>query len=182
MWELVRAGGPFMWPIILCSVAAAAIYDPAISEMFHRHPDLRLLSDNRDLAASRATFGGDYPGTAAYGMTDWIAGHQEECRRYAVAMAKSLHWVQTHSPEEIMAAAQDSYPGFDQAVFLEAIRRTLPGWSGAGTIDPKGAEAALRVLQQFLPEVAHAEIDLSKTYDNSFMQQAWATLGLPMPQ
>ena len=25
MWEIVRAGGPFMWPIILCSVAAAAI-------------------------------------------------------------------------------------------------------------------------------------------------------------
>ena len=25
MWELVRAGGPFMWPIILCSVIAAAI-------------------------------------------------------------------------------------------------------------------------------------------------------------
>src|SRR5689334_6806098 len=25
MWEIVRAGGPFMWPIIVCSVIAAAI-------------------------------------------------------------------------------------------------------------------------------------------------------------
>jgi biopolymer transport protein ExbB len=25
MWEIVRAGGPMMWPIILCSIAAAAI-------------------------------------------------------------------------------------------------------------------------------------------------------------
>jgi biopolymer transport protein ExbB len=25
MWELVRAGGPFMWPIIVCSIAAAGI-------------------------------------------------------------------------------------------------------------------------------------------------------------
>ena len=25
MWEIIRAGGGFMWPIILCSVAAAAI-------------------------------------------------------------------------------------------------------------------------------------------------------------
>jgi biopolymer transport protein ExbB len=25
MWEIVRAGGPFMWPIVLCSVGAAAI-------------------------------------------------------------------------------------------------------------------------------------------------------------
>ncbi len=25
MWEMVRAGGPLMWPIILCSVIALAI-------------------------------------------------------------------------------------------------------------------------------------------------------------
>ena len=25
MWEIVRAGGPLMWPIILCSIVAAAI-------------------------------------------------------------------------------------------------------------------------------------------------------------
>jgi biopolymer transport protein ExbB len=25
MWELVRAGGPFMWPIILCSTIAVGI-------------------------------------------------------------------------------------------------------------------------------------------------------------
>lgn len=25
MWEIVRAGGPLMWPIILCSIASAAI-------------------------------------------------------------------------------------------------------------------------------------------------------------
>ena len=25
MWEIVRAGGPFMWPIIICSIAAAGI-------------------------------------------------------------------------------------------------------------------------------------------------------------
>ena len=25
MWEIVRAGGPFMWPIVVCSIGAAAI-------------------------------------------------------------------------------------------------------------------------------------------------------------
>jgi biopolymer transport protein ExbB len=25
MWEIVRAGGPFMWPIIICSVALVGI-------------------------------------------------------------------------------------------------------------------------------------------------------------
>jgi biopolymer transport protein ExbB len=26
MWEIVRAGGPLMWPLILCSIVAAAIF------------------------------------------------------------------------------------------------------------------------------------------------------------
>jgi len=164
------------------TVAAAAIYDPAASTMLARHPDLHILSDNRDLAVARATFGGDYPGTTAYGMTAWIAVHHEECRRYAVAMVRTLHWLQTHSAEEIMAQAKDDYPGFEPAIFLEAIRRTMPGWTGSGMVDPKGAAAALGVLRQFLPEVAHATIDLDATYDNSFARAAYTTLGLPIPQ
>jgi NitT/TauT family transport system substrate-binding protein len=164
------------------TVAAAAIYDPAASTMLARHPDLHILSDNRDLAVARATFGGDYPGTTAYGMTAWVAAHQEECRRYAVAMVLTLHWLQTHSAEEIMALAKDDYPGFDSTVFLEAIKRTMPGWTGSGMVDPKGAAAALGVLRQFLPEVANATIDLDATYNNSFAQDAYKTLGLPIPQ
>jgi NitT/TauT family transport system substrate-binding protein len=164
------------------TVAAAAIYDPAVSQLMARHPDLRILSDNRDPAVARAVFGGDYPGTAAYGMTSWIAAHPEQCRRYAVAMVLTLHWLQTHTAEEIMTLAKEDYPGFDPAVFLEAIKHTMPGWTGSGMIDPKGAAAALGVLRQFLPEVAAATIDLDATYDNSFVKQAYATLQFPIPQ
>jgi NitT/TauT family transport system substrate-binding protein len=164
------------------TVAAAVIYDPAISEMMARHPDMRILSDNRDPAVARTVFGGDYPGTAAYGMTSWIATHPEQCRRYATAMVLTLNWLQTHTAEEIMAQAREDYPGFDPVVFLDAIRHTMPGWTGSGAIDPKGAAAALEVLRQFLPEVAKATIDLDATYNNSFVENAYATLGLPVPQ
>jgi NitT/TauT family transport system substrate-binding protein len=164
------------------TVAAATIYDPAISEMQARHPDLHILSDNRDPAVARSVFGGDYPGTTAYGMTSWIAAHPEQCRRYAVAMVLTLHWLQTHTAEEIAAKAAEDYPGFESAVFLEAIKRTMPGWTGSGTIDPKGAAAALGVLRQFLPDVAKADIDLDATYTNKFVQAAYASTGLPMPQ
>jgi NitT/TauT family transport system substrate-binding protein len=115
-------------------------------------------------------------------MTGWIAAHPEQCRRYAVAMVLALHWLQSHSAEEIMALAKEDYPGFDPVVFLEAIKHTMPGWTGSGMIDPNGAVAALGVLRQFLPEVAAATIDLDATYDNDFVKQAYATLQFPIPQ
>jgi NitT/TauT family transport system substrate-binding protein len=164
------------------TVAAAAIYDPAISQLQARHPGLRILSDDRDPAVARGLFGGEYPGTSAYGMTAWIAAHPEECHRYAVAMVMTLHWLQAHSAEEIVAVAKDDYPGFDPAVFQTAIRHTMLGWTGSGTIDPKGAAAALAVLRQFLPTVAGADIDLAATYNNAFVTDAWAALKWPMPQ
>ena len=43
MWEIVRAGGPFMWPIILCSVIAVAITAERLWTLRERHvmpPDL----------------------------------------------------------------------------------------------------------------------------------------------
>ena len=41
-------------------------------------------------------------------------------------MVMTLHWLNTHTAEEIAAIAKEDYAGFDPAVFVEAIRRTMP--------------------------------------------------------
>jgi NitT/TauT family transport system substrate-binding protein len=41
-----------------------------------------------------------------------------------------------------------------------------------GMMDPKGAAAVLAVFSQSVPEIAKANIDLSKTYTNKYVEQA----------
>jgi NitT/TauT family transport system substrate-binding protein len=45
-------------------------------------------------------------------------------------------------------------------------------------MDPKGAAAVLAVFSESSPEIAKANIDLSKTFTNRFVEQAKKTTGM----
>jgi NitT/TauT family transport system substrate-binding protein len=45
-------------------------------------------------------------------------------------------------------------------------------YSETGAMDPKGASAVLAVFSEGSPAVAKANIDVSKTYTNRFVEQA----------
>jgi NitT/TauT family transport system substrate-binding protein len=67
--------------------------------------------------------------------------------------------------------------GGDKALYLAALKNTIPMYSTTGRMDPKGAQAVLAVFSQSSPDVAKANIDLSKTYTNKFVDQANQKLG-----
>ena len=45
-------------------------------------------------------------------------------------------------------------------------------------MDPKGAKAVLDVFSQSSPEVAKANVDVTKTYTNSFVEQSNVKMGM----
>jgi NitT/TauT family transport system substrate-binding protein len=158
-------------------VQAAVMLDPAVTLLQGKHKDLRILSDTRTEKDTVAVFGGHYPGGALYALTDWIDGHQKEAQSLATAIVKTLRWIHSHSPEEIMAKMPKEIVGNDKALYLAALKNTIPMYSKTGKMDPKGAEAVLEVFSQSVPEIANAKIDLSKTYTNKFVEAANQQLG-----
>ena len=50
-------------------------------------------------------------------------------------------------------------------------------YSKTGLMDPKGADAVLAVFSEGSPEVAKANIDVSKTYTNKYVEQVKKTTG-----
>ena len=76
-----------------------------------------------------------------------------------------------------MAKMPPEIVGKNKDLYLAALKNTIPIYSKTGMMDPKGADAVLAVFSESSPEVAKANIDLSKTFTNRFVEQAKKTTG-----
>lgn len=157
------------------NIEAAIMLDPAVTLLQGKNKDLRILADTRTQKDTLDVFGGEYPGGALYTRTEWIEKNPDAVQKLTVAIVNTLKWIHSHTPEEIMAKMPDEIVGPDKALYLAALKNTIPMYSLTGKMDPKGAQAVLDVFSQSSPEVAAAKVDLSKTYTNKFVDQAAKT-------
>jgi NitT/TauT family transport system substrate-binding protein len=159
-------------------IDAAVMLDPSVTVLQGSHPDLRILSDTRTQKDTLAVFGGEYPGGALYSTTAWVAAHEKDVQALTNAIVNTLAWIHSHSAEDIMAKMPPEIVGKNKELYLAALKNTIPMFSESGKMDPKGADAVLAVFSVGSPEVAKANIDVSKTFTNRFVDQASKTTGM----
>jgi NitT/TauT family transport system substrate-binding protein len=159
-------------------IDAAMMAEPAVTVLAKNHPDLKILADTRTQKDTLAIFGGDYPGGSLYATAAWVASHEKETQALTNAIVSTLAWIHSHTPEEIMAKMPEEMVGKDKEQYLTALKNTIPMYSETGKMDPKGADAVLAMFSVGSPDVAKANIDVSKTYTNKFVEQAKKTTGM----
>jgi NitT/TauT family transport system substrate-binding protein len=152
------------------TVDAAIMLDPSVTVLQGRNKDLKILSDTRTAKDTLSVFGGEYPGGALYTKADWIEKHPKETQALTAAIVNTLAWIHSHTPEEVMAKMPENLVGPDKAGYLAALKNTIPMYSTTGKMDPKGAAAVLAVFSQSSPDVAKANVDVSKTYTNKYVE------------
>jgi NitT/TauT family transport system substrate-binding protein len=153
-------------------IEAAIMLDPAVTVLANKNKGLKILSDTRSQKDTLEVFGGEYPGGSLYTRADWIASHEKEVQAMTNAILATLKWIHSHTPEEIADKMPPEYVGKDKALYVQALKNTLPMYSETGRMDPKGAQAVLDVFALSSPEVKNANIDLSKTYTNKYVDAA----------
>ena len=154
------------------TVQAAVMLDPAATLLQNKYKDLIKLSDTRTQTDTLSVFGGEYPGGALYTRADWIAKNEATVQKLTNAILATLKWIHAHSAEDIMAKMPEDLVGPDKALYVAALKNMIPMYSETGKMDPKGAQAVLAVFSQSVPEIAKANIDLSKTYTNKYVEAA----------
>ena len=141
------------------SVDAAIMLDPAVTLLQGKNKDLRILSRHAHPEGHARRVRRRISGRRAlhHGRLDREA--PKEAQALTNAIVATLKWIHSHTPEEIMAKMPDELVGADKALYLAALKNTIPMYSTTGRMDPKGAQAVLAVFSQSSPEVAKAKID-----------------------
>jgi len=152
-------------------VDAAIVTDPVLTQILKRNPDLRILADARQASGVKEIFGTEtYPASVFYSTTEWIERNPETAGKLARAMRKTLEWMQQHSPEQIAGKMPAAYRGEDAAVYVEALRNSMPMFSPDGIMSSEGAEAVKKVLSLSLEKVRKANVDTAQTFTNELIK------------
>jgi NitT/TauT family transport system substrate-binding protein len=159
-------------------IDAAVMLDPSVTVLQGSHKDLTILADTRTQKDTIALFSGEYPGGALYSTAAWVGSHEKDVQALTTAIVNTLNWIHSHSPEEIMAKMPEEMVGKNKELYLAALKNTIPMYSETGKMDPKGADAVLAVFSEGSPDVAKANIDVTKTYTNKYVDQVKKTTGM----
>jgi NitT/TauT family transport system substrate-binding protein len=145
--------------------------DPVMSEL-ETAGDVQIIADSRTAAGSDAVYGGASPAAVLYMKPDFIKANPKTTQALVNAFVRGLHWIHEHSPEEIAELMPAEYQGGNKTLYTTAIKKSLAIYSPDGKFDPAATANTLKVLQVFDDKVKAATIDLSKTYDETFVDEA----------
>jgi NitT/TauT family transport system substrate-binding protein len=152
-------------------VDAAIMTDPALAQLSKRAGPLTILADTRTAEGVRSLCGVEsYPASVLYARSEWLAANPGTAGRLARAMKRTLAWMQSHSPREIADRMPVSHRGEDEAVYVEAIRASMPVFSPDGVMAAEGPAAVEKVLSASLSKVREAKVNVARTYTNRFVE------------
>src|SRR5438105_8900399 len=134
--------------------------------------DAQVLVDLSKPETTRAALGGDYPFISLWGRTEWINANKDTVQHVVNAYVKTQKWIASHSPQEIADKLPADYQAGDPAAYVQALTDSMGMFTKDGRMPQGGPEFVLKTLSSFNTELASKQIDLSKTWDPTFVENA----------
>jgi NitT/TauT family transport system substrate-binding protein len=145
--------------------------DP-IMTMLEQKGDVRIICDTRTLKGAVDVFGGPMPAGCLYAPVDFLRKNPNTAQALTNAVVRSLKWLQTAGPGDILKTVPEAYLLGDRGLYLASFNKVHEAIAIDGLIPEEGAKTALRALMSFEPAVRADKIALSRTYTNEFARKA----------
>ena len=147
---------------------ALVTQDPATTEMWD---DVVPLLDARDAAGTVAVYGGDYVLDGLYTSWAFVNANPRTTQAVVNATVRAMLWLNKTPIDEIVAKVPAEYIK-DKDQYRGMLKANMAAMNFDGRITPVVAQNALQSILMFQPNLKDAKIDLSKTYDNHFIDEA----------
>jgi len=156
-------------------IDAISNVDPVITKL-QQDGDIVLLADTRSETDSKKLLGGNNPAAVVYLKQDFIEKNPRTVQAIVNAFYKTQKWLEKATPEDIARNVPEEFYLGDRALYLAAVAASKPMYSVTGIIPPEGMKNALDMLVQFDPEMKDAKVDLPKTFNDTFVKKAAASM------
>jgi len=134
-----------------------------------------VFVDLRSVEGTKKQFGTLFPTSTVYMASERIKAHPEIAQHLADAFVRALHYMNTHSAEQIAALLPEDFFKKDREGFMTALKQELPMFANDGRMPADGAQYEHRVISALNAKVK--PVVLEGTYTNRFVDAALKRLG-----
>ncbi|MDB5895190.1 MAG: transporter substrate-binding protein [Rhodoferax sp.] len=145
--------------------------DPVMT-MLEQRGEVRIVSDTRTLKGAQELFGGAMPAACLHASNDFVRKNPNTTQALANAIVRSLKWLQTAGPSDIIKTVPEGDLLGDRALYLASFSKVRDAISPNGLVPDDGPATALKALSTLDPAIKPDQIALAKTYTNEFALRA----------
>jgi len=153
-------------------IDALSNLDPVITQL-ESTGKFVAVADSRTEKGMKDIYGGDYMASVIYITDEYIKKYPNTVQAVVNAMVRADKWIAKATPQQIVDLMPAEYKAANPSLYNDALLKNMIGYSENGEMSLKAAENVYKVLHQFEPSViAAGKMDLSQTFDNSFVKRA----------
>lgn len=152
-------------------IDALSNIDPVMT-MLEQKGDVRIICDTRTLKGTAEVFGGPMPAGCLYAPIEFLRKNPDTAQALTNAVVRSLKWLQTAGPGDILKTVPESHLLGDRGLYLASFNKVHEAIAIDGLIPEEGTKTALRALMRIEPAVMADTIALGRTYTNEFALKA----------
>lgn len=151
-----------------------ANFDPVMS-MLENSDNFVTIVDTRKDKDLQDLYSGPFAASAFYMQSEFIAKNPQTTQAFVNAIYAALQWISKATTAQIVDAVPPEYYGGDKELYRTVVEKNRGRFSKNGQIAMATAQNVLRIVASQDEKVKAAKIDLSQTFDNTFLEKAQKT-------
>lgn len=131
-----------------------------------------VIAEARTKAGTEAIFGSALPSASLYSTEDFIRKNPNTIQALTDAMVRGLRWLHRATPEQLAEVVPPAWLKVNKEFYFAAFRNQREVFSRDGRVPPEAAVKQLEIVRSYSPRVQAANVDVSRTYTNRFVDSA----------